>query len=292
MTNLGNSIQHISIIGVGLIGGSFALALKQQRPELNIIGCGRNIDNLKAAQQLGAIDSYQTDIAQAIKNADLVFVAVPLGSMSAIFKAMQGNLKPNCIITDAGSAKASVVAAAKAAFGTQAKNFIPGHPIAGREKSSIHAALPDLYQQRRVVLTPSEDTNPHALAQVKQLWELTGAYVSQMSINHHDDVLAATSHLPHILAYALVDLLASEPDSKEIFEYAAGGFRDFTRIAASDPVMWNDICVANKTALLSQIDAFSTHLNQSRQQIHTGEFSEVKALFERAQHARENLKIK
>ena len=292
MTNIHNSIQQLTIIGVGLIGGSFALALKQQHPTLHIIGCGRNIDNLKAAQQLGAIDRYHTDIAQAVQGSDLVFVAVPLGAMPAVFNAMQGHLGVNTIITDAGSAKASVVAAAKAAFGKQAQNFVPAHPIAGREKSSIHAALANLYQQRRVVITPDTDTNPAALAQVKQLWELTGAYVSQMSIAHHDDVLAATSHLPHILAYVLVDLLASKADSKEIFQYAAGGFRDFTRIAASDPVMWNDICVANKTALLSQIDTFSAHLQQLREQMQAGKFSEVKALFVRAQHARENLEIK
>ena len=247
---------------------------------------------MEAAKQLGAIDTYETDIGKAVSGADMVFVAVPLGAMEMVFRAMQGHLGADTIVTDAGSAKATVVAAAEQIFADKAVNFVPGHPIAGREKSSVHAALPELYQQRRVVLTPTKQTKPEAVAQVQALWELTGAFITQMSVEHHDEVLAATSHLPHMLAYVLVDLLAHETDSKEIFQYAAGGFRDFTRIAASDPVMWHDICVANKTALLEQMDAFSQHLMQLREQMANGQFDEVKALFQRAQQARENLQIK
>ncbi|MCK5810900.1 MAG: prephenate dehydrogenase/arogenate dehydrogenase family protein, partial [Cocleimonas sp.] len=182
-------------------------------------------------------------------------------AMQAVFSSIAGHIEDKAVITDAGSAKGSVIAAAKAAFGEVPAQFVPGHPIAGREKSSVEAALDDLYIDHKVILTPLENTNPEAIQRVTQMWQTAGAVVENLEVAEHDSVLAATSHLPHILAFTFVNSLAESEHSEKIFHYVAGGFKDFSRIASSDPVMWRDICLENKTALLSALKSYQKKLS-------------------------------
>jgi len=281
-------INRLCVIGVGLIGGSFALALKKAGYVKHVVGAGRNAERLQAAQQQGIIDSFETDLVKAVKNADVVFVAVPIGSMEAVFRQMAPGLQDYTLITDAGSAKVSVINAAKSALGARLKHFIPGHPIAGTEKSGHEAAFDSLYQQRRVILTPLEQNPRAAIDVIRKLWQATGAEVDEMGARHHDLILAGTSHLPHVLAFSLVDCLNQVDDVDEIFRFAAGGFRDFTRIASSDPVMWRDICVYNRDAILAMMHQFENELEHLKQAIDTGNADELLAIFSRAKKARDD----
>jgi len=249
-------IERLCVIGVGLIGGSLARALRDAGYCSEVIGAGRNPANLQTAVDLGVIDRYETDLSRAVAGADMVLVSVPLGAVGAVLSSIKGHLAEHAVVTDACSAKGSVVDAARQAFGELPGFFVPGHPIAGTEQSGVEASFPGLYKDRRVILTPLAETESHAVDQVRDMWEATGAEVTVMDPVHHDAVLAATSHLPHVLAYTLVDSLAKLGDTEEIFEYAAGGFRDFTRIASSDPVMWRDICLANGDAIQLMIEHF------------------------------------
>ena len=280
-------IHRLCIIGVGLIGGSLARALREAGACGEIVGAGRNPANLQLAVDLGVIDRYETDIAAAVKDADMVFVAVPVGVMPAVFEALRGSLPDKAVLTDGGSAKGSVVAAARQAFGRLPDNFVPGHPIAGIEQSGVTASIPDLYRNRRVILTPLPETDRAAIDRVRAMWEATGATVTEMDPTHHDEVLAATSHLPHVLAFALVESLARLHDKREIFEYAAGGFRDFTRIASSDPVMWRDICLANGDAILDMIRRYSADLEVLAEAVRTHDSEKLLQLFSAAKHARD-----
>jgi len=255
-------IQRLTIIGVGLIGGSLAQALKSAAYVREVVGCGRNEQHLQKAVSLGVIDSYSMSIAEAVQGADMVVVAVPLGAMEACFSEMVGHLPDGVVVTDVGSAKASVVAAAEAVFGELPSGFVPAHPIAGTEKSGVESSFPDLFRQRRVIVTPLPGSSDSAVESVISMWRETGAQTEEMSIQHHDEVLAATSHLPHLLAFGLVDSLRNMDESEDIFRFAAGGFRDFTRIASSDPVMWRDICLSNREALLKVLQQYSSDLSQ------------------------------
>ncbi|HUT40191.1 MAG TPA: prephenate dehydrogenase/arogenate dehydrogenase family protein [Gammaproteobacteria bacterium] len=249
-------IKRLCIIGVGLIGGSLARALRAAGQVREIVGAGRSAENLQQAVALGVIDRYETDFARAVEGADMVLAAVPLGAMEGVFAAIADHLADGAVVTDAGSAKGSVIASAQRVFGAAADFFVPGHPIAGTERSGVTASFAELYQGRRVILTPLPETAATAIARVRAMWEAAGARVVEMEPVHHDEVLAATSHLPHVLAFTLVESLARLQDKREIFEYAAGGFRDFTRIASSDPVMWRDICLANSTVIQAMIERF------------------------------------
>lgn len=280
-------IQRLTIIGVGLIGGSLARALKQAGECEEVIGCGRNLANLNDAITIGAIDRYETDPALAVKDADMVVVAVPLGTMPAIFTAIRKALSPETIVTDVGSVKTSVVNDARQYLGTHFPQFVPGHPIAGTEKSGVMASFPELFQGRRVILTPTADTNPRACQIVTEMWQQTGAEVLTMEMQHHDDILAATSHLPHVLAFSLVDTLVGKNQNTELFRFAAGGFRDFTRIAASDPIVWHDICLANRDAILNGLTQFNAGLQQLENAIRQGDSEAIKAIFSRAKIARD-----
>jgi len=280
-------IQRLAIIGVGLIGGSLAQALRKADAVVEVVGCGRGKPNLEKAVELGVIDRYTHDIGEAVDGADMVFVAVPLGAMKSTFQAMRGNLSPNAIVTDGGSVKASVVRDITEAFGELPSNFVPGHPIAGTERSGVEAAFPTLYQNRRIILTPLNSTNPDALAKVDAMWQLCGADVTHMEVEHHDEVLAATSHLPHMLAFSLVDVLAQMKENDEIFRYAAGGFRDFTRIASSSPVMWRDICLANREALGGMLEHFAAELTSLSEILREGDGDHLLEIFERAKAARD-----
>ncbi len=282
-------IQRLCIIGVGLIGGSLARALREAGEVGEVIGCGRGEANLQAAVRLGVVDRYDTDPAHAVAGADVVVVAVPLGAMEAVLRSIVPHLAPEAIVTDVGSAKGSVVADVARVYGGIPPRFVPGHPIAGTENSGVEASFATLFKRRRVILTPLAETAATAHRLIQQMWELTGAEVVDMGVRHHDAVLAATSHLPHLLAYTLVDTLARLDDRAEIFRYAAGGFRDFTRIASSDPTMWRDICVANREQLLEMIALFNADLAQLAEAIRNDDPAALLATFQRAKRARDNL---
>jgi len=280
-------IHNLTIIGVGLIGGSLARALRQAEAVGTITGAGRNREHLEIAQKLGVIDRVETDLAAACRDADMVVLAVPLGAMQAVLEQIAPVIGDNTIITDVGSAKASVITSAEKAFGRIPPNLIPGHPIAGTEKSGVEASFAELFEQRRVILTPTETSTDPAKQLVSNMWQACGAQVLEMSVAHHDAVLAATSHLPHMLAYALVDSLARQDDSQEIFDYAAGGFRDFTRIASSDPQMWHDICIANRESLVTALERFIADLQDITRAIQQADSDFIKQTFQRAKQARD-----
>jgi len=279
-------INRLCIIGVGLIGGSLARALRVAGYCKEVVGGGRDPGHLQQAVDLGVIDRFDTDLAAAVAGADMVLVAVPLGAMQTVFRKIRDHLDDNAVLTDAGSAKGSVIEAAQRAFGSVPGWFVPGHPIAGTENSGVAASLPDLFHHRRVILTPLEHTAATAVERVRRMWEAAGAQVTEMDSTHHDTVLAATSHLPHVLAFTLVDSLAKLSDREELFAYAAGGFRDFTRIASSDPVMWRDICLANGDAIQLLIDRFIEDLRSLSRCVHEHDGERLLELFESAKQVR------
>jgi prephenate dehydrogenase len=282
-------IDRLAIIGVGLIGASLALALKKAGAVGHIVGCGRSRENLQKGIELGVIDSYTTSIADAVKNADVVVLATPLGAMKMAFEQINNGISEQAIVTDAGSAKGSVIEIAKVALGTKISQFVPGHPIAGAEKSGVEAGLADLYQNRRVILTPIESTDPAAVKKIEEMWLHCGASIEYLEVEHHDKVLAATSHLPHMLAYALVNYLSNLNDHDEIFKYAAGGFRDFTRIASSDPVMWRDVCISNGDALEKFIQGYKQELDEVSRAIRNQDADRLLELFSTAKSERDTL---
>jgi len=281
------AIRRLAVIGVGLIGGSLARALRAGGLVEEIVGCGRGRANLDEAVALGVIDRYTHDIGDAVREADMVFLAVPLGAMREAFGAMRATLPPDALITDGGSAKGSVVADCRSAAPELLGRFVPGHPIAGNERNGVAASLADLYRDRRVILTPLPENDAAAVARVRAMWQACGARVMEMSVQHHDEVLAATSHLPHMLAFGLVDMLARMKENDEIFLYAAGGFRDFTRIASSNPVMWRDICIANREALSPMLAAFAEEMSELARSIGEADADHLLAIFERAKAARD-----
>jgi prephenate dehydrogenase len=281
------TIRRLAVIGVGLIGGSLARALREAGAVGEVVGCGRGKANLDMAVELGVVDRYSHDVGEAVEGADMVFVAVPLGAMRDTFAAMRDRLAPDAVVTDGGSAKGSVVADARAAFGRPLSFFVPGHPIAGTERTGVEASFATLYRDRRVILTPLPDNDHGAVDRVAAMWRACGAEVSQMSVEHHDEVLAATSHLPHMLAFGLVDALARMKANDEIFRYAAGGFRDFTRIASSSPVMWRDICLANREALSHVLEQFAVEMTDLADAIRRGDGERLLEIFSRAKAARD-----
>jgi prephenate dehydrogenase len=280
-------IQRLAIIGVGLIGGSLARALRVAGAVGEIVGCGRGKANLERALELGVIDRATDDPAAAVLGADMVFVAVPLGGMAGVFAAIKDGLAPGATLTDGGSVKGSVVEDARRVFGDVPTHLVPGHPIAGTEHSGVDASFAELYQKRRVILTPLPTTNPDALHRVEHMWRSCGADVTTMTVAHHDEILAATSHLPHLLAFSLVDLLARMKENDEIFRYAAGGFRDFTRIASSSPVMWRDICLANHEAVRLMLRRFAGELHDLADALDETSGAQLLTIFERAKAARD-----
>jgi len=284
---LSASIGRLAIIGVGLIGGSLARALRAAGRVGEIVGCGRGQANLEEAVALGVIDRYSHDVSEAVRDADVVFLAVPLGAMRGAFDAMRESLPAHALITDGGSAKGSVVNDCREASPQLLQRFVPGHPIAGTENNGVAASFAELYRNRRVILTPLQENDAAAVAKVRAMWEACGAEVTEMPVEHHDEVLAATSHLPHMLAFGLVDMLARMKENDEIFRYAAGGFRDFTRIASSNPVMWRDVCIANREALSPMLAAFAEEMTALADSIASADSDELLAIFERAKSARD-----
>jgi len=280
-------LRKLCIFGVGLIGGSLSLALRRAGYCREVVGCSRSEGHLSRAVELNVIDSYCLDPAEAVQDADMVLLAVPLGAMGPVCEAFRHSLAADAVITDVGSAKASVVRAVTDAFGEAPASFVPGHPIAGNEQSGVEAAFPELFQGRRVILTPLANTREDARDKVRAMWEVAGAVVEEMGVEHHDEVLAATSHLPHLLAFGLVDSLARMGEREEIFHYAAGGFRDFTRIASSDPVMWRDICLANSEAILKVMTHYQQDLDSITRAVQEGDGKRLLEIFQRAKSARD-----
>lgn len=280
-------IGRLCIVGTGLIGGSLAKDLRRKGLVGEVIGCSRNPANLERARELGIVDAYDADPAKAAHGADMVVLAMPLGAMTGVMQAIGAALADEAVLTDVGSAKRSVLEAARTAFGAVPENFVPAHPIAGTEHSGVEAAVDGLFEGRRVILTPVAETRGAALARVRDMWQAVGAEVLEMEPAHHDEVLAATSHLPHMLAYTLVDMLGTMEERVEMFRYAAGGFRDFTRIASSDPQMWHDICLANRDALVHALTHFQADLGAAVDAIRDGDGETIKDLFERAKRLRD-----
>jgi prephenate dehydrogenase len=284
---LSEHLGTLAVIGVGLIGGSLARALRAAGKVDRIVGCGRSAANLETAVELGVIDEFTHEVGAAVETSDLVFLATPLGAMRGVFQAMADVLPAHALVTDGGSAKGSVVADCRAVAPQILPRFIPGHPIAGTENNGVAASFAELYRNRRVILTPLPENDPQDVARIRELWSACGAEVTEMSVAHHDEVLAATSHLPHMLAFGLVDMLARMKENDEIFRYAAGGFRDFTRIASSNPVMWRDICLANRDALGPMLTAFAEEMSDLAESIGAADAQRLLEIFERAKEARD-----
>jgi prephenate dehydrogenase len=292
------SFDKLVICGVGLIGGSLARALREGvagTPAVGgareVIGIGRSAAPLARAKELGVIDhgvTYDDEagLRTALAGADVVLLAVPVAQTGPLLERLAPWLDARTVITDAGSTKADVAAAARAALGARAARFVPGHPIAGRESSGVDAALPGLYVGRHVVLCPLAENARADVDRVAAMWRAAGALVSEMEPDRHDRVLAAVSHLPHVLSFALVEQILGEADADLKFSFAAGGFRDFTRIAASSPEMWRDVCVANRTALLAELDAYQRVLDRLRAAIDAGDGATLEAVFARSRAAR------
>lgn len=280
-------IEKLVIVGVGLIGGSFALALKAAGAVGRVIGVGRGAQNIRRALDLKLIDAAGALDAATLADAGLVLLAVPVGQMPSVMRAMAPLLGDRTVVTDAGSTKQDVVELARRELGGSIARFVPGHPIAGTEKSGAEAAFARLYRGRKVVLTPLPENDPGAVALVRAAWEQCGARVFEMKPEEHDAVLASVSHLPHALAFVLVDLIAQQVNAQQLFSYAAGGFRDFTRIASSSPEMWRDICLANRRALLAAISRYRGGLDEVRSIIESGDARALEELFSRARDARD-----
>jgi len=280
--------NKITLFGVGLIGGSFSLALKKAGVVGKIVGMDRSRESLERALQLGVIDEIGKSIPDAVSGADLVLLAAPVAQSEAILASIQPYLQPGTIVTDAGSTKSDVVAAARKAMGEKIAQFVPGHPIAGREKNGPDAAVDDLFAGKKTVLTPLPENTAHDVARVADAWQQCGAVIHQLTPYEHDCVFAAVSHLPHLLAYALVDNIVKKPTADLLFQYAASGFRDFTRIAGSSPEMWRDITLANREMLLGMLDSYIVQLNRVRDMLEAGDGDGIQVVYANAQRARQN----
>ncbi len=279
---------RLVVVGLGLIGGSFAKGMRESGLCAEVVGVDLDAASRALAVELGVVDRCETDLALACKGADVIQLAVPILAMEKMLALLAGMDLGPAILTDVGSAKGNVVRAATQAFGGMPARFVPGHPIAGSEQSGVEASNASLFERHKVILTPVAETDAAALAVVDAMWRALGADVEHMQVERHDEVLAATSHLPHLLAFGLVDSLAKRNENLDIFRYAAGGFRDFTRIAGSDPVMWHDIFLANREAVLRTLDTFRTDLDALRDAVDAGDGHQLLGVFTRARVAREH----
>ncbi len=280
-------IDRLCIVGIGLIGGSVARAARTRSLCREIVAVDQDVRALQRAEELGVIDWGLDETAEAAKGAEAVVIAAPVGRIEGIFEALKPVWSKRAFYTDVGSTKGSVVQAAERVFGRVPDNFVPAHPIAGRELSGVNAAVADLFADKRVILTPLATTDVRVLEQVRKFWQMLGAEVHDMGVAHHDHVLAATSHLPHIIAYALTHMLGRKDEKDEIFQYAAGGFKDFTRIASSDPGVWADICVANRSEILGFLHQFEAELQGFGQVLESGDREKMHEYFSEAKMARQ-----
>ncbi len=280
------AFRKVVIYGVGLIGGSFSLALRKAGAVSEVVGFGRSVATLEQAKQLGILDRIGSDVAHEVCDADIVLVATPVAQMAEIFKRIAPYLGVNTLVTDGGSTKGDVVAAARVNLGNKLSQFIPAHPIAGGEKSGASAALADLYQGKRVVLTPLPENTKDGVGRIRKAWEICGANVSELTAEQHDTVFAAVSHLPHLLSFALVHDLAKRENKDQLLSFAASGFRDFTRIAASSPEMWRDICLANRDALMVELQQYAAELYILHQALENNDATKLEEIFSLAREVR------
>ena len=279
-------INKLVIVGVGLIGGSLALALREAGAVKEIVGVGRGRENLETALRLGIIDHIETSLTAAVKDADVVLLAMPVAAMQTAMATLAPYLAPHTIITDVGSTKRDVIGYARQHLPTHLTRFVAAHPIAGAEKSGATAAMADLFRGRNVVITPMPENDPAAVQTISRMWETCGAIVNTVPPLQHDEIFAAISHLPHLLSFALVEDIAFRPNAQELFSYAAGGFRDFTRIAGSSPEMWRDICLANRDVLLKELDAYRNQLDRLRTILTDSDGAALAQIFDHARTAR------
>jgi prephenate dehydrogenase len=282
--------KKIVIFGVGLIGGSFAMALRKAGAVDSVVGFGRSAQPLANSLHLGIIDRIGKDVAAELKDADLVLLATPVGQMAELMTRIAPHLGTKTIVTDCGSTKSDVVREAYAQLGGKAAQFVPAHPIAGGEQSGVSAARSDLFQWKKVVLTPLPENSAKSVARVRHAWELCGAMVSELTPAQHDEIFAAVSHLPHLLSFALVHDLALRENRDVLLSFAASGFRDFTRIAASSPEMWRDICLSNRDALLKELQIYIAELTQMSTALAEGDVAKLEQTFRAAQQLRASWK--
>jgi len=278
-------MNKICIVGVGLIGGSLAKAIIRSKQATHVIGFGRDALRLQAAKNNGVITDYTTDIKEALDGADMVIVATPVGSFESILKSIQRHVDASTIITDVGSTKSSVIKVVESVFGSLPRQFVPAHPIAGKEKSGFEASDVDLFVDRKVIITPTESSSVEAVEAVKNVWQAAGATVDMMSAASHDELLGMTSHLPHMLAFSIMNYLISQNPRASL--YAAGGFRDFSRIASGDPIMWRDICLNNKGAIVKHIKGYRDILNNLIDVIEDENTTKIETLFRDAKSTRD-----
>lgn len=285
-------INKLVVIGVGLIGGSFALALKKARIVNEVVGVGRSRKNLQLALRLGVIDKAETDAARAVADADLVLVGAPVGQMPGIFARIAPALPKHAVVTDAGSTKQDVIAAARRHLGAHFAQFVPAHPIAGTEHSGAGAAFPELFHDRNLILLPQKETKAVAVRLVRAAWLACGANIVRLNAAEHDEIFGAVSHLPHVVAFALLNQLGQRRDAKRLLGFSGGGLRDTVRIAGSSPEMWRDICIANRAALVPLVDGYISELEAARAALAAGDGESLEQMFSAAQKARAKWLIK
>jgi prephenate dehydrogenase len=285
-------IGKLVVIGVGLIGGSFSLALKKARVVRRVVGVGRTKKNLDTARRLGVIDEASRDAASAVRDADLVLIGTPVGQMAEVMAQIAPALAPSTVVTDGGSTKQNVIAHARRFLGAHFERFVPSHPIAGTEHSGAAAAFAELYRDRNVIMVPQIETKSSAVRLVRTAWEACGARIVRLDARQHDEIFAAVSHLPHVVAFALVSMLAKRPEAKTLLGYSGGGLRDTVRIAGSSPEMWRDICMANREALLELLDSYSDELELARGAIESADGDALTGMFQRARAARSRWLLK
>jgi prephenate dehydrogenase len=285
-------IGRLVVIGVGLIGGSFSLALKKAKAVEHVVGVGRTRKNLDAALRLGVIDEASRDAASAVRDADLVLIGTPVGQMPEVMAQIAPALGSETVITDGGSTKQDVIAYARRFLDGHFERFVPAHPIAGTEKSGADAAFPELFRERNVILAPQPETQASALRLVRSAWEACGANIVRLDARKHDEIFAAVSHLPHVIAFSLVSMLAKRDDAAALLGHSGGGLRDTVRIAGSSPEMWRDICVANRVALTGLLDDYMKELEIARSAIQSADAAALSEMFERARDARSRWLLK
>jgi prephenate dehydrogenase len=279
-------IPRLVLIGVGLIGGSLLKVLKKENAVGEVVGVGRGVENLQLAVSMGVIDRFTHDAAEAVQDADMVVIATPVGAFESILKQILPNLKKDAVVTDVGSVKGEIVAAVKRVMGDQSCRFVPAHPIAGAEHSGVAAAMVNLFVDHNVIITPLPGMSLECRSVVEQMWRLTGARIVEMDVDLHDQILGVTSHLPHVIVFALIDYLSKQNKQDLHYQFAAGGLYDLTRIASSDARMWSDICLNNKEKLLPIMRDYARELMRMADQIEAGEGDNLIEEFEHAKLAR------
>lgn len=284
--HINKRINKLVVIGVGLIGGSFALALKKARMVNEVVGVGRSRKNLQVALKRGVIDRAETDAARAVADADLVLIGAPVGQMPGIFARIAPALPKHAVVTDAGSTKQDVIAAARRHLGAHFAQFVPAHPIAGTEHSGAAAAFPELFRDRNLILLPQKETKAAAVRLVRAAWLACGANIVRLEAAEHDEIFGAVSHLPHVVAFALVNQLGQRRDARRLLGFSGGGLRDTVRIAGSSPEMWRDICIANRAALVPLVDGYISELEAARAALAAGDGDSLERMFSAAQKAR------